>query len=80
MSGAKRTEANQGDRGTRQDWKGLGKEKDSSRQLKTESKGFPGSSGVKNLPANAGLAPWSGRLLHALELLSPCATATEPVL
>ena len=38
---------------------------------------------VKNPPANAGghgFDPWSGKVPHAVEQLSPCATATEPVL
>ena len=38
---------------------------------------------VKNLPANAGdvgSIPDSGKIPHAVERLSPCATATEPVL
>ena len=45
--------------------------------------GFPGGAVVKNLPANAGghgFDPWSGKIPHAAEQLSPCATATEPVL
>ena len=37
-------------------------------------KGLPGSSVVKNLPANAG-DPWSRRTPHATEQLSLCATA-----
>ena len=40
---------------------------------------FPGSSVVKNLPANAG-DHWSRRIPHATEQLSPCATTMEPVL
>ena len=35
---------------------------------------------VKNLPANAGnkgSIPWSGKIPHAAEQLSPCATTTE---
>ena len=34
----------------------------------------------KNLPANAGdteFDPWSGKILHAAEQLSPCAKTTE---
>ena len=46
--------------------------------------GFPGGSVVKNLPANAGdmgLIPgWSWNIPHATEQLSPCTTATEPVI
>ena len=35
---------------------------------------------VKNPPANAGhgFKPWSGKIPHAAEQLSPCATTTEP--
>ena len=38
---------------------------------------------AKNLPANAerhGFDPWSGKIPHASEQLSPCASATEPAL
>ena len=38
---------------------------------------------VKNPPANAGdtgSSNWSGKIPHAAEQLSPCATTTEPVL
>ena len=45
--------------------------------------GFPGGTVVKNPPANAGdtgSSPGPGRSPHAMEQLSPCATATEPVL
>ena len=38
---------------------------------------------VKNLPANAGghgFEPWSGKIPHAAEQLSPCAITTEPEL
>ena len=38
---------------------------------------------VKNSPANAGdkgSSPGPGRLPHAMEQLSPCATTTEPAL
>ena len=44
---------------------------------------FPGSPGVKNLPANAGdtgSIPGLGRLPHASEQLRPRATTVEPVL
>ena len=37
----------------------------------------------KNPPANAGdtgFDPWSGKIPHAAEQLSPCTTTTEPVL
>ena len=45
--------------------------------------GFPRGAVVKNPPANAGdtgSSPGSGRIPHAAEQLSPCATTTEPVL
>ena len=45
--------------------------------------GFPGGAVVKNLPANAGdigSSPGPGKIPHAMELLSPCATTTESVL
>ena len=39
---------------------------------------------VKNPPANAAdsgsIPPWSGKIPHAMEQLSLCATATESVL
>ena len=44
---------------------------------------FPRGSVVKHLPANAGdtgSSPGPGRIPHAVEQLSPCATTTEPVL
>ena len=42
---------------------------------------FPGGALVKNPPTNAGgqgFEPWSGKIPHAAEQLSPCATTTEP--
>ena len=46
--------------------------------------GFPGGPVVKNPPCNAGDShsiPGGGtKIPHAAEQLSPCATATEPVL
>ena len=42
-----------------------------------EGKGFPGGAVVKN---PHGFEPWSGKIPHAAEQLSPCATTTEPVL
>ena len=45
--------------------------------------GFPGGAVVKNPPANAGdtgSKPRSGKIPHAAEQLSPCATTTEPAL
>ena len=36
---------------------------------------------VENLPANAGghgFEPWSGKISHAAEQLSPCTTTIEP--
>ena len=44
---------------------------------------FPGGPVVKNSAANVGdhgFDPWSGKLPHAMGRLSPCATATEPML
>ena len=45
---------------------------------------FPGGTVVKNPPANAGdnagFKPWSGKISHAVEQPSPCATTTEPAL
>ena len=42
---------------------------------------FPGGAVVENLPTNSGdTGPWSGKIPHAVEQLSTCATATEPVL
>ena len=40
----------------------------------------PGGSGIKNLPADAGFGPWSGKTPHAKEQLSLRAPTTEPVL
>ena len=49
-----------------------------------QGKGFPGGSGVKNLPANAGdtgSIPDPGKShLPPTEKLRPCATTAEPVL
>ena len=45
--------------------------------------GFPGGSVIKNLPASAGdmgLILDLGKIPHAEEQLSPCATTIEPVL
>ena len=50
-------------------------------EWKKSDRGFPRGSVVKNLPANAGnmgLIHWSGKIPHAAEQLSPCATPTEP--
>ena len=44
---------------------------------------FLGGAVVGNPPANAGdnvFKPWSGKIPHAVEQLSPCATTTEPAL
>ena len=41
---------------------------------------FPGGAVVKNPPAHAGghgFEPWSGKIPHDAEQLSPCATTTE---
>ena len=51
--------------------------------LKVLLKGFPGGTVVKKVPANAGdmgSSLGSGRIPHATEQLSPCATTTEPAL
>ena len=45
---------------------------------KTANLGSPGGAVVKNLPAR--FEPWSRKIPHAAEQLSPCTTATEPVL
>ena len=47
---------------------------------KCKTLGFPESSEVKNLPANAGdkFDPWSRKIPHASGQLSLCATTTEP--
>ena len=50
---------------------------------KGETWDFPGGSVVKNPPANAGenrFDPWSRKVPHAVEQLSPWATTTEPAL
>ena len=49
----------------------------------TKCWGFPGGAVVKNPPANArrhGFEPWSGKIPHAAEQLSPCDATTEPAL
>ena len=60
------------------------KSKDSKFHYKTNVKGFPGGSVVKNPPAsvgNTGSIPGQGtKTPHAKEQLSPCATTIEPVL
>ena len=45
-----------------------------------DAQGFPGGAVVENPPANAGFEPWSGKIPHATEQLSLCATTTEPTL
>ena len=48
-----------------------------------KARDFPGGAVVKNPPANGrghGFKPWSGKVPHAMEQLSPCATTTEPAL
>ena len=49
---------------------------------KKKVKGLPGGSVVKNLPANTGdsFNPWSWKIPHVTEQLSPCTTTIEPVL
>ena len=44
------------------------------------ARGFPGGSVVKNLPASAGSNPWSGKIPHVSEQLSPQAATAKPVL
>ena len=43
---------------------------------KNHNEGFPGGAVVTNLPANAGdrFEPWSRKIPHAAEQLSPCTT------
>ena len=51
--------------------------------IKTDFSDFPGGAVVNNLPANVGdtgFYPWSGKIPHAAEQLSPCATTTDPAL
>ena len=51
--------------------------------LKTFQRDFPGGVVDRNYFAKGGemdLIPWSGKIPHAMELLSPCATTTEPEL
>ncbi|KAJ8794078.1 hypothetical protein J1605_019070 [Eschrichtius robustus] len=46
-------------------------------------RGFAGGAVVKNPPAKCrghAFEPWSGKIPHAEEQLSPCATTTEPAL
>ena len=58
-----------------------------SLKLKGCSGDFPGGTVVKNRPAKSacqcrghGFNPWSGKIPHTAEQLSPCATTTEPAL
>ena len=54
-----------------------------NKHQKALTQGFPGGAVVRNPPANAGdtgSSPWSGKIPHAVEQLSPCTTTTEPVL
>ena len=48
--------------------------------MKKSKQDFPGGTVDKNPPANAGtwVRSWSGKIPHAIEQLSPCATTTEP--
>ena len=51
--------------------------------LKKQHRDFPGGGVVENPPADAGdtgSIPRSGKIPHAAEQLSPCATTAEPVL
>ena len=48
--------------------------------FKRHSVGFPGGPVVKNLPANAGghgFDPWSRKIPHGVDQLSPCSTTRE---
>ena len=54
-----------------------------SNHMKNRYQGFLGGSVVKYPPSNAGdtgFDPWSGKIPHVMEQLSPWATAIEPVL
>ena len=44
--------------------------------------GFPGGPVVKKLPASAGngFSPWSAKIPHVGEQLSPCTPTAEPAL
>ena len=56
-------------------------QKERAKKKRQKLGGFPGGAVVKNLPAKAGdmgLSP--GKIPHAAEQLSPCATTTEPAL
>ena len=47
------------------------------RKIKNIGAGFPGGAVVKNSPAKAGFEPWSGKIPHAAEQLTPSATTPE---
>ena len=54
-------------------------DEDQMRSRKLEED-FPDGTVVKNLPANSRghrFEPWSGKIPHASEQLSPCTTTTE---
>ena len=56
------------------------KNSDEGNILKAPRRDFPGGAVVKNPPANAGdTGSRSGKIPHAVEQLSLCATTTEPV-
>ena len=50
--------------------------------VKVEVEGFPGGAVVESASQCRGhwFEPWSGKIPHAAEQLSPCTTTTEPVL
>ena len=51
--------------------------------VKVNSGDFSDSAVDRNLPASAGkngLHPWSGKITHAVQQLSPCVITTEAVL
>ena len=59
------------------------KESDTTERLNGAELAFPGGPVVKTPPANAGehrFSPWSGKIPHTTEQLSPCTATTKPVL
>ena len=55
----------------------------SIKSIRCQGAGFCGGRAVKTSPASAGdsgFNPWSKKIPHAMEQLSPCATTTEPKL
>ena len=65
------------------DWVACLTKKKREREIKSISWGLPWwHSGWESACQcrGHGFEPWSGKISHAAEQLSPCATATEPVL